>query len=538
MPIRATTVHLKSARPIRAFGVLHTRLAWAVIGIFRALDSRNRCDLCADHQLVTTAPTHRPAARLLLPILLFATALSGRLCYLARPFDHDAACFIYMGKMTAEGDRLGRDLFDNKFPTVGLMTSAAWRVFGNHWAGYVALEALLSLASAAVLAGSVPMPRRRATFCFAAVFLNFTPAVFGGFQLETLQVFFNVLAAAGLIRASREGRSGPAFVAGLSAGCAAMFKPTGIAVLAAGLICIGIRRSRSAPKLLIATAAGLAVPTAVAAVFLVGTGVVAETGVIFRQISTYASESVFDRIELLKPLTAVVILGFPLFVTAVVFRRRSSADFDGDVDPSWLFPAVWIAIEMAGVLMQRRMYAYHFLPLVPPAALLFGSVRASRGSWAIAASLGPAAAVTAATAFAIARSPGPATTPVGDYLATHARPCDAVWMEQWPRTTLETGLQPGSRFASTFLFANYDSAGLDYSAIIVDDFARTRPAFIVLPADVAGQISRQATFIPELAARPVRAASYAAGWRRIERYTLENYSPVAAVDDQVIYRRR
>ena len=32
------------------------------------------------------------------------------------------------------------------------------------------------------------------------------------------------------------------------------------------------------------------------------------------------------------------------------------------------------AFELAGVIVQRRMYAYHFLVLVPPMALLFGSL--------------------------------------------------------------------------------------------------------------------------------------------------------------------
>ena len=52
----------------------------------------------------------------------------ARLCYLSRPFDPDGAMFIYMGKLTAEGGRLCHDLIDNKFPSVGMMTSVPWQM--------------------------------------------------------------------------------------------------------------------------------------------------------------------------------------------------------------------------------------------------------------------------------------------------------------------------------------------------------------------------------------------------------------------------
>src|SRR5205085_6217347 len=39
--------------------------------------------------------------------------------------------------------------------------------------------------------------------------------------------------------------------------------------------------------------------------------------------------------------------------------------------PILSFALTWLAIEIIGVVMQGRMYAYHFLPLVPPAALLY-----------------------------------------------------------------------------------------------------------------------------------------------------------------------
>ena len=107
--------------------------------------------------------------------------------------------FVYLGKMTAEGGRMCHDLVDNKFPSVGLMTSFCWRIFGTWWTGYVLLGFASALATAGILAraagrhlGShavVP------TALFGVVYFNLNLAVFGGFQLETLQIFFVALAA-------------------------------------------------------------------------------------------------------------------------------------------------------------------------------------------------------------------------------------------------------------------------------------------------------------------------------------------------------
>src|SRR5687767_14313184 len=132
-----------------------------------------------------------------LVLLCVTSAAIGRLVYLVKTFDADGAMFVYMGKLTSEGGRLCHDLVDNKFPTVGLVTSAAWRAFGANWSGYVLLGAALSFTTALLLAriarrhvgASAVLP----VALFALVYLNFNPAVFGGFQLETMQVFLAVL---------------------------------------------------------------------------------------------------------------------------------------------------------------------------------------------------------------------------------------------------------------------------------------------------------------------------------------------------------
>src|SRR5215831_3184848 len=107
---------------------------------------------------LTAAPILRPAdatrsrriAATMAILLLALFSLAGRLCYLAKPFDQDARLFIYFGKLFCDGGWFGHDIIDNKFPTVGMMTSVYWRTIGLWWPGYVIAQTIL-IAGGAVL---------------------------------------------------------------------------------------------------------------------------------------------------------------------------------------------------------------------------------------------------------------------------------------------------------------------------------------------------------------------------------------------------
>ena len=580
------------------------------------------------------------AAWTLLASVCATSAVAGRLCFLGRPFSSDGAMFIYMGQLVAEGGRVGRELVDNKFPTVGLMTSAAWRPFGTAWPAYVVLGAALSGVAAAALGAAAGRAGRWPTVLFAVVFLNLTPVVYAGFQLETAIACFASLAAMAAVRAIGDGSTTAAFAAGLAAGCAALLKPTGAGVLGAmgvglvarcllppaasqtGTAALALVRRSSAVGL--AALAGLAVPLSVAAVYLSAADLWSVLPVTARRLAAYADGSVLDAGAGLKLATAAVILGFPFLVRAVprkdgfgncrrwtkaVLRygpadavasdgsgqhllasshqpcrgredasdsgavranattssgrcrryaedpglpvrdsglrhtsdaglqgRRAGSDSNRDLG-TLAFALAWLAIEVAGVVAQRRMYAYHFLPIVPPAALLFGLMPRSARPWRLLASLGPAAGLSVCYALHVAATPDVDRLPVSDYLQARAVPGDRVWADDWPRLMLETGLRPGSRQALTFLFANDDAtAGAD-SAQIVADLDAGRAAFVVLPADLPRWLRRQTSGIVELSTHPARATAYVAGWRRIERYTLAHYRREAVVGDAAVYRR-
>ncbi len=489
------------------------------------------------------------AAWTLLLAVCAGSAVAGRLCYLGRPFDSDAAMFVYMGRLVAEGGRVGRDLVDNKFPTVGLMTSGPWRMIGTAWPAYIGLGCALSLIAAGAI-GAAAGRGRAAAMLFAVVFLNLTPAVFGGFQLETPIACFASLAAMGAVRAIDRGSASSAFTAGLAAGCAVLLKPTGGGVLAAMGIGLLVRQTgplaASRTQVLRAVAsvlAGLALPLSAAAIYLTAGGLWGELPVTAQRLSAYAHGSVFDAATWIKLATVAALIGFPFAVR----RMSRTAGFSGQEPlPAeagrpghavHAFAISWLLIEFLAVVAQRRMYAYHFLPIVPPAALLFGLLPRPVRPLPLLAALGPAAALGFVVALHVIATPTADRLAVGRYLQARTTAGDRVWADDWPRLLLETDLRPGSRQALTFLFANDDAtAGAD-SAQIVADLSARRPAVVVLPADLDRWLRRQTGGIAELSQNPTRAAAYVAGWRRIERYARAHYRREAVVGDEAVYRR-
>ena len=290
---------------------------------------------------------------------------------------------------------------------------------------------------------------------------------------------------------------------------------------------------------LFAMGIGLAIPLSAALLYLARADLLNEMPALYRQITTYAHETVIDSIQLIKPLMALILLGFPILVRGFVYRRHRTHFALWPRTSVTLFLLIWLAIETGGVILQRRMYGYHFLPMIPPAALLFGILPRFNRPVPLASALLPIIILSFMQAQIVIRASWQSQDrlAVSDYLATRAKPGDAVWMDDWPRLVLETQLRPATRLPFTFLFTNYDTAGLDYSATIIQDFERTKPAFIVLPNQLDDWVQMQIKYIVELNSRPVRRANYIIGWHRIQRYTLDHYVKESIVGGDAVYRR-
>ncbi len=493
------------------------------------------------------ARVRRTAAWWALALFCVGTAALGRLVYLVKVFDADGAMFVYMGKLTAEGGRLCHDLIDNKFPTVGMMTSVAWRAFGANWAGYVLLGAALSFASALLLGR---IARRHIgphavlpVTLFAVVYLNFNPAVFGGFQLETMQVFFAVLAAGAAVEALGEnGDARDALVVGLACGCAAMLKPTGLAVGAAfgfALVCTRRRDLTRCAAHAAMMLLGLALPAATVLAYLVAADTLRDMPQLARQISTYATQSVWTWLDLFKPPTVAILLGLPFLVRGWVCRRDRVEAPPVERTLNW-FVVAWFVLEIIGVVSQRRMYAYHFLVIIPPAALLFGMIARRERLWPLAGALVPIVLLSVHGAGTVLTYSyhARATLPASDYLLAHAQPGDAVWRDECMRLLIETNFRPGSRLPRSFLFANHDEAPTEYGAMMLADFERTKPRYILLRSDFDQWVQHQADSITELQHESPRRENYFRAWARIRTYVESHYVAQTRVERETVWKRR
>jgi hypothetical protein len=453
--------------------------------------------------------------------------------------------FIYMGRLISEGGRFGHELVDNKFPTVGLITSVPWRWFGANWPAYVLLGAAMSVVTTAMLARTarrhIGSHATLPALLFAIVYLNFNFAVFGGFQLETIQAFFTVLAAGAAIEALCIGDWRDSFTAGLCAGVAAMLKPTGIAVIAAAIIAGALsRKRRENARLLVGFVVGLSIPALATLGYLFQTDTLRDMPALWRQIARYAANSSWDPVDWTKPVTILVLGGFPILVRGVIFRRESDR-IDSKTDRRIVtFIIAWAILEAAGIAMQRRMYAYHFLVLVPPVTLLFAMLPRRVRAAPLAASLVPTALFSiygASLVFEICYT-GRTKLDVSEYVAAHAKPTDAVWKDDAARLWLETGCRPASAFPMTFLFANYDEAPIEYVTRILADFERTRPTYVVLPAQRQRWVNHQCRYILELSRFPVRRANFECAWQRIFAYVDANYQCETRIGNDAVYRKR
>jgi hypothetical protein len=515
--------------------------------------------LPADKQGVTTvslpwsadrasraAGKSRAIARPLVIGLIIAIALFGRLCYLVKPFDHDARLFVYLGKLFLEGGRFGHDVMDNKFPSVGMMTSVPWRLFGLAWSAYVLAQAALAIGGALLLGriarrhfdSSAALP----TTLFAIVFLNFSVAVFGGFQLETMQTFFVIVGACAAIEALVAIDWRDAFVVGLCAGCAMMFKPTGGAVLGAFAIATIVRFAREPRTVLkysLSSACGVAIPGIIVLVHLVRADILHDMPDLYRQIARYASETPITWIDMLKPLAVIALLTFPMFIRGFIARADMLMSADPRRRQAAIFLLSWFTLELLGAVAQRRMCGYHFLPIVPPAALLFGMIPRRERLVPLVAGFAPILLLSTLGAVRVINEFGgsPQRLPATDYLVAHTKPSDTIWADSYARLLLETNLRPGSRVPLAYLFFNSDDAPQQLSGIMLHDFDIRRPRYILLPQDLEAWLDEKDHKASAEPGYAVRRVNYRKAWRSILNYVQSRYTAEINIKGETLYRR-
>jgi hypothetical protein len=471
---------------------------------------------------------------------LLVIALTSRVGMIAWPFLNDSGLYAQLGKTVATGGVIYRDFYETKLPGAALLASVFWRAFGPHWTGYVLCQLAMALLAAAALARAAGRHVGRSaalpTFLFAAVYLNLSQAVFTGFQLETLQVFFEAIAAMAALEAIGCDDRCSTFTAGLAAGMAAMAKPGGVGV-AAALAMVLMIRGKHRWRHLAALVGGVAIPTAVTILYTVRSGAWSYLPGVIQDIQHYTAGTPMGLDSVVKVLIVFLVLGFPF-----LFVRKS-----GSGNGAMPMLLAWFCFDLLAVLMQRRLYPYHFLPLVCPVAMMYGRHfldSPGRRAWAIKdhamllLGLFPIGLLSltwqGSSIGEISR--GFSRSSAGDYLIDHTDPSDCIFADQAGRLLIETDRQPGSRLGTFFYLVNDDDAPRRYMRILLEDFRSRKPKYLVLPTDWDRPVPGLAD--GDIASRcPRRRQNLIAAWAALRDYVHLHYHLESTCGDVLMYRR-
>ncbi len=529
---------------------------------------------------------------MLIVIALTAAGLS-RWSFVNRPFDPDGALFVYMGRMVSEGGLFGRDLIDNKPATVGAVTQWAWEIARTDWRGYVLIQLGLSILSACSVGlaacamrrdGEARWTRVAAGVAVGLVLLNLQPFVFGGFQTETLQIFFTSLSGAVVVwvlsrcdRGELQRAGALACLSVLIAFGAALLKPSGLAV-AGALGVVLVLRWRVGGWMGAWMRAGWCVGMLLGLlgwIWIAGrVSVDGYTLEQMREASRYAAGSAWDGFAVMKIASVLAGVMGVIGVAVLLGRKRvgtehaasvmtrahassdthhsrgsgSTANDDGGGSKRvMVFLWVWLLLEIVGVVLQKRMYAYHFLPIMVPGAMLAATMPRRVSVRAIVGAMILPLAISVPPSIELLRAEPARRLAISDELLRRAdlradidaEQVDRVWMDGYARLLIETGMKPASRVPLTFLFINDDQAAGRYVTMLLEDLRADRGArYVVLPESVKDHVQMHVTQVRELVRYPVRAEAYAEAWGRIERFVEAGYSPVWRGEGVVLWERR
>jgi len=388
-------------------------------------------------------------------------------------------------------------------------------------------------------------------FGFAVVFLNFSPVAYRGFQLETVQCFLACLGGACALRGlweneingTRLTNSGQALfcsLAGLFAGAAGMLKPTGAGV-AGALMVVLIFSGGARFRNLFAVIAGLAIAPILVLVWTWRAGLFSEMGPLFREISLYGKGTPIVAADWIKPAMALIVAGFPFLIVRICRTGSETAPRSESRGAFLWFVVSWLVLEVAGVVLQKRMYIYHFLPVGPPLALLFGLACLDRRRNLYALALAPILFISLAHSWAdfeLLLKPGSGRLPESDYLLAHASPGDLVVGDPLERVLMETGLRCGARYAHLFYFVNHDEAPVEFGGRFIEDLERNRPTWAVFRADRKSHRLMQCVGQPMLSENPRRRENFLLTWGRIDEYLAGHYEAIGEAGEMTIFRRR
>jgi hypothetical protein len=446
------------------------------------------------------------------------------------PFGRDQGEYAVIGSEVLAGKVAYRDVFDVKPPPTHLMHAAALALFGHSMMAIRILDLAWQTATALLLftlARAFGLSRgagHLAAGSYALLYFSFdfwhTTQTDGFLVLPTVAavLFFRRFAA------SRS--TAPLVLAGVAAGCAAVFKyPIGLLGPLLAALAASTRRRVTDGALLLA---GMSVPVLALAAYLAWQSSLADFLFIqqhyiddyaFRQHAARAFLSATRRAARIafaaRSSTGLTLAFCGLVLLIFEFSRRLAKE------QATAVVTAWSVVAVTHLLVQNKFYTYHCLPLLAPAALQLAWLvdrgrqqldpwPLARRSWTAAAWLALAVALVPSqvprherawnvvrgtlslrAAYVAWDDTSGIPWSVSDYLEVADYLRDAapdggtafVWAFE-PEIYFMSGLRPASRFIYNFpLYGRF--WWRDHRASVIDELRRTRPAFVIVARDDA-----------------------------------------------------
>ncbi len=483
----------------------------------------------------------------------------------------DDHLFGYYGWCVTQGARPYVDFWDNKPPAIWWLNAAAMQLVGRGIAANVALGTVALLVSQLAFVGVARSVFHKSLTVPAALLgaTLLTPLRFecGGNRTETFVVVCELLAVLGYLQ-WRHGRSCAWLIgAAIAAGCAPLFKQSGLAVTAAIGVHLVVASRRGAPDtrrppwrlMVLAAAAWCAGPLLTGgalaaqgalgkAAFAVGRFNRAYFAVndatwvgIGRAVQVY-----MPVLEVIAPVLALGGAGVLLAVFDLRRRKRRTGARATRVDVWFLVLWFVLAVYLACVGPGRR--GHHFMPALPALGLLalvpLQCVAAEVGLWRRLTSRAATAGVLVVWLYLVGvlwpgqvaalrrvwkikpswaawqRSEPPAYRKQAAALRNWTAPDERIYVWGWSPGTYRYAYRlPASRFATLEKLGQVGPhAAFILDGAVADLLADPPAAFVVSTADRPG--------LPDSADRP------------LQTWLHERYARIDTIDGMHIYLRR
>ena len=306
-----------------------------------------------------------------------ALVLAWAFASLTWPFGWDQGIFAWVGETITRGGMPYRDAWDIKGPLPYYAYALAHWLFERNLWGIRILDLALLLAATAVLTRLVvSLTSRRTGRWTALVFLLWYAS---GSYWHTAQpdgwvAMFLILGLAPLARTMSKFSPVQLALAAMLVGCATLVKPFYAGFLLAVLVSLLASTWRQWSQTAAAVAlVGIAflLPLSLTAAWFQYRGAWGDLVEVFLTypLETYtsvASTSILSRLQgivdyILAGKVTVVLLPAVGVGLLKLWRERN---------PTALLLLVWAAVALTGVALQDRYFAYHWIPLFPPLAVL------------------------------------------------------------------------------------------------------------------------------------------------------------------------